>query len=133
MSDTSRQVIGRLGEDAAADLLESNGFTVTARNIHVSHKEIDLIAENQHQIIFVEVKARRQDPSIRSPFGRPVDAVDLKKRKNVADAAQQYLYEHPTQKFPRIDVVEVFISPDDPPSVKHINWFKNAFGADGQM
>ena len=132
MSDSPGQNIGRLGEDAAASYLEAQGFCVIARNVHVSHKEIDLIAENDCQMIFVEVKSRRQTPHIRSPFGRPVDAVNFKKRKNVADAAQRYLYEHPTTKLPRIDVIEVFISPNDPPSVLRINWFKNAFGAGGQ-
>ena len=93
----------------------------------------DLIAENEHILLFVEVKTRRQDPNIRSPFGRPSDAVNLKKRKNVADAAEAYLCQHPSKKFPRIDVVEVYISPNDPPTVLRINWFKNAFGAGGQM
>ena len=133
MSNSQRQAVGRLGEEATSAFLEKNGFKVIARNIHMSHKEIDLIAENEHILLFVEVKTRCQDPNIRSPFGRPSDAVDLKKRKNVADAAEAYLCQHPSKKFPRIDVVEVYISPNDPPTVLRINWFKNAFGAGGQM
>lgn len=132
MSDVDKQTVGRLGEDAAAAFLQKNGFTVIHRNVHISHKEIDLIAQNEQELVFVEVKTRRQDPHARSPFGRPVDAVDSKKRKNVASAAQTYLYHHPTTRMPRIDVIEVFISPKDPPCVVCINWYKNAFGAGGQ-
>ena len=133
MSNTDKQVIGKMGEDAAAAFLEKNGFTVIGRNIRISHKEIDLIAENDTHLVFVEVKTRRQDPNVRSPFGRPADAVDFQKRKNVAKGAQLYLYQNPPQKMPRIDVIEVFISPNDPPCVQSINWFKNAFGAGGQL
>lgn len=133
MSSTDKQVIGKIGEDAAAAFLEKNGFTVIERNLRIFHKEIDLIAESQTDLIFVEVKARRQDPNARAPFGRPSDAVDYRKRKNVADGAQLYLYQNPTAKMPRLDVIEVFISPQDPPSVQHINWFKDAFDANGRL
>ena len=130
MTDISKQKIGQLGEDTAVDILVRNGFSVIGRNIHVSHKEIDVIAENDTHLVFVEVKARRQDPAHPSPYGRPAEAVDYKKRKRIATAAQIYLYEHPTDKVPRIDVIEVFVSSDGA-KILHTEWYQNAFGADG--
>ena len=135
MNDKGKQTIGRLGEDVAARYLVDHGFTIIGQNVHVSHKEIDLIAEDTENLVFVEVKTRRQDPTRLSPFGRPADAVDYKKKKFIYTAAEIYLYEHPTHKMPRIDVIEVFLSPyqsqDDHPAVLKINWFQNAFGGDG--
>lgn len=134
MSSDSKLAIGRIGEEAAAEFLAKRGFVVVGRNVHVSHKEIDLIVEDDKNFVFVEVKTRRQDPRKPSPFGRPVDAVDYKKKKYIYTAAEIYLLEHPTSKMPRIDVVEVFLSPADtqetPPRVLKINWFKNAFGGE---
>ncbi len=127
----NQQDTGKFGEDVAARYLEEQGFVIVGRNVHISHKEIDLIVENEHYLVFVEVKTRHQDPHIRSPFGRPVDAVDRKKQKNIASAAQIYLYKHPTTKMPRIDVVEVFLSPYATPNnrIQDIVWYQNAFGA----
>ena len=135
MDKASKQTIGMIGENAAASFLAKHGFTIVGRNIHVSHKEIDLIVEDKENFVFVEVKTRRQDPTRESPYGRPSDAVDYKKRKYIYTAAEIYLEEHPTDKMPRIDVIEVYLSPkpsqDANPAVLKINWFQNAFGGDG--
>ena len=137
MSNVSKQIIGKIGEDVAADYLVEQGFSVVGRNIHVSHKEIDLIIENEEHLVFVEVKTRCQDPKHPSPFGRPADAVDYRKKKYIYTAAEIYLYEHPTDKMPRIDVIEVFLSPNSSsgtsPLVLKINWFQNAFGGEVNM
>lgn len=136
MNEHSKQTIGKIGEDIAVDYLIKRGFTIVGRNVHVSHKEIDIIAEGADHLIFAEVKTRRQDPTAPSPFGRPVDAVDDKKKKHIYTAADIYLLEHPTEKMPRIDVIEVFLSPvtvttpNTPPRVLRINWFQNAFGGE---
>ena len=130
-----KQQTGKFGENAAARYLERQGFVIVGRNVRVFHKEIDLIAENEHYLLFVEVKTRHQDPNVRSPFGRPSDAVDYKKRKNIASAAEIYLSKHPTTKMPRIDVVEVFLSPraTQENMIRDIVWYQNAFGANGQI
>ena len=45
---------GARGEELAAEYLVSEGYTITARNLHVSHDEIDIIAENEGYIVFAE-------------------------------------------------------------------------------
>ena len=82
---------GARGEELAAEYLVSEGYTITARNLHVSHDEIDIIAENEGYIVFAEVKTRAQTCSNKR-YGRPAAAVNYAK----------------SQKQPRIDVIEVY-------------------------
>lgn len=127
----NRLTLGRLGEDAAAALYERAGYTISARNHRESHNEIDLIAEDQHSIVFIEVKTRTQKPGIRTRYGRPARAVDAGKRQRTVLAAEAYLRAHPTDKHPRIDVVEVYLgrTPDGSPTILEVVPYRNAFGA----
>lgn len=127
----SRRNVGLIGEDAAAEFFEAQGFSVVARNIHLSHLEIDLILENEEFLVFVEVKTRSCLYPGSSSFGRPATAVDKRKRLNIASAAAEYLRRNPTEKQPRIDVIEVYLSRGDCPSVLKIEHIRNAFGARG--
>ena len=131
MSTTDRQRLGRLGEDAVVRRYAELGFTVEARNLHVSHNEIDLVLKNDTHLIFVEVKTRHAVPGVRSRFGRPADAVNKAKRTRTVEAAKTYLREHPTHLQPRIDVAEVYVSrrTDGTDEVTEVLIFRNAFGA----
>lgn len=106
---THRQRIGRIGEDAVTLRYAEMGFTVVARNLHVSHNEIDLIMENETHLAFVEVKTRHVTPHAPSRYGRPAAAIDKSKRARMRKAAEVYLREHPTSRQPRIDVAEVYL------------------------
>ena len=57
--------------------------------------------------------------------------MDAGKRKRTVLAAEAYLREHPTDRQPRIDVVEVYVgkAPDGTPTVLSVLPFRNAFGA----
>ncbi|MEI6388350.1 MAG: YraN family protein [Spirochaetota bacterium] len=55
-SDLPRVELGRRGEDAAAALLESEGYHILSRNFRMKTGEIDLIAEKTGIVCFVEVK-----------------------------------------------------------------------------
>lgn len=122
---------GRLGEDAAAALYERAGYTVTARNHREAHNELDLIVENQHSIVFIEVKTRTQRPGSQTRYGRPARAVDAGKRQRTVLAAEAYLRANPTEKQPRIDVVEVYLEKraDGSVAVREVVPYRNAFGA----
>jgi len=102
-----RKAIGKRGEDITSAYLEAQGFTVRARNIHIGHDEIDIIAEDDKYILFIEVKARAQT-GINRKFGRPASAVDESKRQKLLRAAKEYLRTSDTPKQPRIDVIEVY-------------------------
>lgn len=122
---------GRFGEDAAANYLADHGFEIKARNLRYGKHEIDIIAEDRAYLVFVEVKTRTVPPpnSLYS-YGRPASAVTYQKKQNTLAAAREYLWEHPTRKRRRIDVIEVYLARDtDTPTVSKINHIRNAFGA----
>ena len=102
---------GKLGEDSAVRFLRNHGYRIIGQNVYVGHREVDIIAENEFFIVFAEVKTRRQIPESNSPFGTPGEAVDGRKRSLLVSAAEEYLHSNPTEKSPRIDVIEVYVSP----------------------
>lgn len=102
--------IGKRGEELACGYLENAGFTVKERNFHVSHDEIDIIAENDKYIVFVEVKTRAQT-AVNMRYGRPCMAVNYTKKQKMLRAANEYLRRFKPGKCPRIDVIEVYMPP----------------------
>lgn len=77
---------GRKFERLAASYFEQQGYTILERNWRARSKEIDLIAQKNGLIIFVEVKS-----STTKKFGHPAERVDKKKIAHLTNAAQQYL------------------------------------------
>ena len=121
--------IGKIGEDLAVKYLKKHKYRIVARNIHMSHNEIDIIAKNKSFLLFVEVKTRSTDYDMSSRFGTPASAVDYKKQKRTIEAARSYLKNSKYSKLqPRFDVVEVFLHKDTHQLI-HINYIENAFGA----
>ncbi len=105
---TTKQ-IGNLGEQKAVNYLRLHGYTVKERNYRVGHYEIDIIAQRWKDIAFIEVKTRtyRADELATAP--PPGTAVKRDKQQFTRQAARQYLYEHPTKKKPRMDVIEIWL------------------------
>ena len=62
MSETrtvrARQEVGRVGEDAAVAALQARGYRILDRNVRLRHGELEVIAEDAGDVVFVEVKAR---------------------------------------------------------------------------
>ena len=137
MAKTEKQNIGNLGESLACDYLEKQGFRIIARNRHFSKNELDVIAEDEKYIIFVEVKTRSAIDVDGSDYGSAGRAVDKAKRKGTVKAAQMYLATYHGAKQPRIDVIEVYLkdsdSPIPQPTVLKINHIENAFDARGRI
>lgn len=99
--------IGRRGEDLAAEYLQNAGYTIKARNFHVSHDEIDIVAEDEKYIVFAEVKSRAQTLS-NQRYGCPASAVGYTKKQKLIRAAEEYMRREKPGKQPRIDVIEVY-------------------------
>ena len=136
MSQTDKQLIGRLGEELAADFLKNDGYTIVAQNTRLGKQEIDIIAEDNDFLVFVEVKTRTCLYPESNVFGIPARAVDVSKRKNTVTAARHYLLANYTEKQPRIDVIEVYLLEQkdgllNPKPIK-INHIRNAFDAKGR-
>jgi putative endonuclease len=101
-----RQGLGRTGERLAAEALICKGYHILERNFRCRHGEIDLVAEDEYDLIFVEVKARRG-----TSHGLPEDAITLYKRRKLLEVASYYLDLHTcSDRSWRIDVVAVQFS-----------------------
>ena len=117
-SDTAN-ILGKVGEDFSAKYLEKQGYKIIDRNYKIRTAEIDIIAEKDNTIIFVEVKTRS---NIRHGF--PVEAVNLRKQKRIIQAASVFLQDEKYFDFNcRFDVIEVY-SVGDELNLRHI---ENAF------
>ena len=116
----NKKILGNIGEDAAAKFLEGKGYEIVARNFRIRSAEIDIIAQLDDVIVFVEVKARS---SIR--HGLPSEAVNLRKQKKIIEAAGVFLQdENFCDCACRFDVVEIFLRGQ---IVEEINHIENAF------
>jgi len=93
---------GREYEDAAVDFLKVKGFRIRERNYRTRWGEIDIIAEKQGIVYFVEVKGRKE----RSWY-LPEEAVRPHKQQRVLRAAQWYAQQHALDGNLSVSVVSV--------------------------
>ncbi len=113
--------IGDFGEKAAAEYLEENDYEILERNFRLKFGEIDIIAEKNDCIVFVEVKTRRDNI-----FGEPSQYVDYKKQNHIKNAAAVYTNIEYTDM--RFDVIEVFYAEKNGKFyVKELRHIENAF------
>lgn len=95
-------ILGKKGEELAAQFLENLGYQIIAVNWHEKKFEIDIIAQDQNQLVFVEVKTRATDY-----FGSPVEAVTPAKQKHLLEGANYYIEKHDIDLDCRFDVVSI--------------------------
>lgn len=94
---------GKEGEKLAASYLKSQGYRIIERNFKKRYGEIDIIAQEEETLVFIEVKTRWS-----RRFGRPEEAVTPWKLKSVIKTAQYYKMLHPElPDLMRIDVVAI--------------------------
>ena len=100
-----RHEIGKIGEDLATKYLENLGYTIIERNFVAMQGEIDIIAKDKEELVFIEVKTRTN-----TLYGKPIDAVNEIKQKHLISTTKYYLYsKHLENEFVRLDVVEVYL------------------------
>lgn len=119
---------GRQGENAACDFLIKNGYSIVCRNYTATHGEIDIIAEDDKYIVFVEVKYKNNSAHLQK-YGRPILAVNKEKKQHILSAARNYIKRYRPQKKPRIDVIEIIGNTENNGFISlNIKHYKNAFG-----
>ena len=95
------QIVGKWGEQAAADYLTAHGYEIIGRNLRTPYGEIDLLARSQLDTVFVEVKARTS-----KALGPPEISVGPRKQAHMIACAQHYAQQNLIDHW-RIDVVAV--------------------------
>ena len=81
-----QKLLGARGEEAAADYLERKGYAILERNYRCRAGEVDMIAGDGADVVFVEVKTRRS-----RRFGSGAEAVGRQKQMALARLAAEYL------------------------------------------
>lgn len=99
-----RHQLGKEGEEYATSYLQDKGYTIIKRNFECRQGEIDIIAKDKEEYVFVEVKTRQN-----FHYGKPCEAVTEQKQKHIWNATKYYLYSHKLEDQPvRFDVIEVY-------------------------
>lgn len=99
--------LGKWGEEEVIAHLVKNEYAIVEHNWRMNHLEIDIIASKGRDIVFVEVKTRREKGS------RPEDAINARKISNMVRAANVYLRAHRVDLNARFDVAAISGDPHD--------------------
>lgn len=126
-SEPAHLKTGKWGEQQAVIFLKKRHYKIIGQRVRVGKRdELDIIAQQQNTLVFVEVKTRRNEN-----YGRPFSAVNKAKRQHLSRAAIAYLKR--TKKEPnylRFDVIEIIGEPTQKnPEIRHI---ENAFPLDSR-
>jgi len=117
-----RKETGTIGENIAADYLEKRGYRIRERNFRTREDEIDIIAEKDGTLVFVEVRAKTG-----RAFGSTEESITERKKKHLIALAEAYLSdcgEQPTSC--RIDIVAIDLNAKG--ELLRLNLIENATG-----
>ena len=119
MKDTKKITIGKEGEKIAAAYLKKNGYRIIEINFRCSIGEIDIVAKEKDDLVFVEVKTRKS-----IELGYPEQAVGIRKQKKMSQLALWYLQKRKIANTnARFDIVAVTLIPEK----NEVKLIKNAF------
>jgi putative endonuclease len=112
---------GARGEELAANYLREQGYHIIDRNFHFGRLgELDIIARDGDEIVFVEVKIAGDGAAI-----EPEYRISKSKQSKLRKAAEGYMWQNlPDQQPCRFDVLAIVISSDAKPQFRH---YVNAF------
>jgi putative endonuclease len=103
MLSPNKRVQGAKGEATAVQYLQRQGFRILKQNYRYERGEIDIVAEDNDELVFVEVKARHSHE-----YGLPEEAVTPHKQQQIRTVAEGYLAEHNSnERACRFDVIAI--------------------------
>ena len=120
-----KKELGAKGEEIAVRYLKSRGYRILERNYRIRLGEIDIIAEQGADLVFIEVKTRSD-----TLFGSPFDSVTVPKQRQLSKVALEYISKHGCHNRPaRFDVVGVQLKEVHAPQLQDvkIELVQNAF------
>lgn len=109
--------LGKWGEELAAKYLEQKGYVIRDRDWRQGKLDLDIVAvaDDGETVVFVEVKARKINA-----FGQPEQAVDAKKIKRLARAADSYVKSLGVSAPLRFDIVSIIGDQKEAQTIEHI-------------
>ncbi|PKM89824.1 MAG: YraN family protein [Firmicutes bacterium HGW-Firmicutes-12] len=113
--------LGRKAEEAAAEYIIEQGYIILERNCRFHEGEIDIIAEHQGELVFIEVRSRQS-----SVHGYPQETVNYKKQQKLKRLANHYLkLKRAWNRNCRFDVIGILF--DEEGRIMSLELISNAF------
>ncbi len=111
---------GKAIESASRVYLQDHGLKFMEKNYRCRYGEIDLIMMDKQNLVFVEVRYRKNDL-----FGGAGQSIDANKQQRLQCTAETFLQKNQSMEFDgcRFDVVAVSGELPD----YHIHWIRDAF------
>jgi len=116
----TKREIGHIGESLAVNHLISEDYEILETNWRYSRAEIDIIAQKEGVLIFIEVKTRTSQF-----YGQPEDAIGQAKEALIMDAAQRYMDKISYDWEVRFDVISIIVTKSG--QKKALNHFEDVF------
>jgi putative endonuclease len=110
---SEKQKIGELGENMAVKFLVKHGFLILDRNYTKKWGEIDIIAEKEHRLYFIEVKSVSHLPT--EGYYRAEDNMHPWKLQRLSRTIQTYLLSKnvPEEKEWQVDLLVIYLNLKD--------------------
>lgn len=122
----NNQKLGRSGEMIAIEYCREIGYKIITRHFTSRYGELDIIAQDGNEVVFIEVKTRRG-----SQFGHPEESVTKNKLKRIVDTIAVFLEKHKEVFEYRIDVIIIqYQGCGGCYSLRHMKSVENEFGFD---
>jgi putative endonuclease len=119
IKDTQKITTGKEGERIATAYLKKNGYRIIEINFRCPIGEIDIVAKDKDDLVFVEVKTRKS-----IALGYPEEAVGIRKQKKMSQLALWYMQKRKIADISaRFDVVSIILIPEN----NEVKLIKNAF------
>lgn len=118
-SSPNKKDLGKIGENTTAKFLSRCGYKILEKNFRIKGGEVDIIAEKNDTLVFVEVKSRTS-----TEYGTGEEAVTYTKKKRLIRAAKAYLRYKGADRNCRFDVISILFNGR---KIKEINHIEGAF------
>ena len=115
-------ITGAWGEALAAAYLKKKKYQLLACGYRCRFGEIDLIVKDRKNLVFVEVKLRKNPD-----FAAAREYVSRRKQDRIRITASMYLSQNPTDLQPRFDVIEIYAPQGVQTAEPRIEHLENAF------
>ena len=112
---------GRRGEEIAKEYLEKKGYKIIEQNYKTKYAEIDLVAKQKNELVFVEVRTK-----IGEDFGSPEETIDRKKLRKLWGNATAYTTRAKWKGVYRVDAICIVLNKDY--SLEHLNHYESIVG-----
>jgi len=110
---------GKLGEKFAEEYLLDHEFQIIIKNFHSLYGEIDIIAQKNGKLHFIEVKSRRNNS-----FGLPIESYTYKKQQKIIKTAFIYMDQQNIRLSFQFDFISILLDQQD--GIKEIKMMENA-------